>query len=339
MDRQPTGRGLALWRHPPTSDTTGVTRRHIQLGLAGLWLLDAALQYQSFMFTHGFARQIIGPTAHGQPGFVSGPVSLAATLIAAHPVVWDALFATVQLAIGAALLWKRTIRLALAGSILWGLGIWYLGEGLGGVAGGHADLVTGWPGAVALYVLLAAVCWPTPSLGHSWHWLFTGDSNQPPAAWAPVAWAAVWVGGAVYRLLPGQDTAGALSATISGNASGAPTWLAWLDDRIAASVHQIGFPVVVGLFAAEVLIGVLPLFGRRWRIPTVWVALVLLALMWLVGQNLGGIYTGQGTDPNAAAPLALLALALLARFQPNRLGEEGRQEARAQEAPGRPLAA
>ncbi len=297
---------------------TGVTRGHIRLGLAVLWLADAALQYQPFMFTHGFAHQIIAGAAEGQPGFVSVPVRWAAAVVGAHPVVWNAVFATVQLAIGAGLLWQRTARLALAGTVGWGLGVWYMGEGLGGVAGGHVDLLTGWPGGAVLYVLLAAVCWPTPTLGRGRAWLFSGDSSQPPPPWSTIAWAVVWAGGAVFQLLPGQGTAAATSAAITDNVSGAPAWLARLDHSVAYGVERIGFPVVAGLFAGEVLIGVLPLLGRRWRAPTVSVALVLLAVMWLVGQNLGGIYTGQATDPDTAAPLALLAVALFARFQPGR---------------------
>lgn len=304
---------LARWR-PARTRSTGVTRRHIRLALAVLWLMDAALQYQPFMFTHGFAHQVIAPAGQGQPGFVSGPVGWAAVLIAVHPVLWNTLFATTQLAIGAGLLWRRTTRLALMATIGWGLGVWYLGEGLGGVAGGHVDLLTGWPGGVVLYVLLAGLCWPTPVLGRGRRWLFSGDSDQPPPAWSPAAWAVVWVGGAVFQLLPGQASAAAMSATIAGNASGAPRWLAWLDHVLASGVHQAGFPAVAGLFAVEVLIGTTPLLGRRWRRPGASAALTLLALMWLVGQNLGGIYTGQGTDPSAAAPLALLAVTLFARF-------------------------
>jgi hypothetical protein len=38
-------------------------RRYLQLVLAGLWLLDAALQYQAFMFTKGFAGLLAGAAA------------------------------------------------------------------------------------------------------------------------------------------------------------------------------------------------------------------------------------------------------------------------------------
>ncbi|MGZ6826537.1 MAG: hypothetical protein ACXVGH_07065, partial [Mycobacteriales bacterium] len=75
-----------------------LTRRRIQLGLAVLWLLDGALQLQPFMFTGGFAHDIIRPAADGQPGPVAASVHLAADLVAAHPVLVNLLIAVVQLA-------------------------------------------------------------------------------------------------------------------------------------------------------------------------------------------------------------------------------------------------
>jgi hypothetical protein len=38
-------------------------RRRLQLTLGVLWLLDAALQYQPYMFSRAFATQTLAPTA------------------------------------------------------------------------------------------------------------------------------------------------------------------------------------------------------------------------------------------------------------------------------------
>ncbi|MGH3635653.1 MAG: hypothetical protein ACRDTS_16515 [Mycobacterium sp.] len=89
------------------------------------------------MFGHGFATQIIAPASQGQPEGVSAAVSWAAHLINAHPVGWDALFASVQLALGLALLIRPLARVGLAASICWALGVWDLGEGLGGLSSGR----------------------------------------------------------------------------------------------------------------------------------------------------------------------------------------------------------
>src|SRR5438105_9082922 len=73
-----------------------ITRRHLQVALGLFWLLDAALQAQPFMFTRGFATQVIAAVGAGQPGFVSAPVHWASTVIAAHPVAWNVPFAGTQ---------------------------------------------------------------------------------------------------------------------------------------------------------------------------------------------------------------------------------------------------
>jgi hypothetical protein len=147
------------WREVGRTITgsAGVTRRHLQVALGLLWLLDGALQAQPFMFTSGFATQVIAAAGQGQPGFVSAPVHWVSTVIAAHPVAWNVPFAAIQLMLGVGLLVPRTARLALAASIGWALGVWYLGEGLGGLASGHASLITGAPGSAVLYAV-----WPAP---------------------------------------------------------------------------------------------------------------------------------------------------------------------------------
>lgn len=113
-----------------------VTPGKIREALGLLWLLDGALQLQPFMFGRGFAEQIIAPTAEGQPQFVAVGVHWASSLILTHPAVCDTVFAVAQIALGIGLLVPRTVRMALAGSIGWGLGVWYFGEALKEMASG-----------------------------------------------------------------------------------------------------------------------------------------------------------------------------------------------------------
>ena len=54
-------------------------RRTLQLALAALWLLDAVLQYQSFMFSQGFPR-MLAATAAGNPRIMMG-VAMAYMLV------------------------------------------------------------------------------------------------------------------------------------------------------------------------------------------------------------------------------------------------------------------
>lgn len=106
-----------------------VTRRGLQLTLAAFWLLDGALQLQPFMFTTGFAHDVIAPAGDGQPAVIAGPVHWAAHVIAWHPAPINAVFATVQVLLGVALLSRQAARRALVASIAWSLGVWVFGEG------------------------------------------------------------------------------------------------------------------------------------------------------------------------------------------------------------------
>lgn len=140
---------------------TVTPRRAIQLALGLLWLLDAALQYQPYMYTSAFP-QSLAATAPGNPAAVAGPITWAAGVLAHHLVVGNTAFATTQLLIGLGLLWRRSVKAALVASIVWSLGIWWFGEGLGGALTG-AGPVAGFPGAVVLYSLLALLAWPHPA--------------------------------------------------------------------------------------------------------------------------------------------------------------------------------
>ncbi len=276
-----------------------ITRRRLQIALGLLWLLDGGLQLQPFMLGTGFARQVVAPTAAGQPHFVAGPVQWAASMIAAHPVAWDVPFAAAQLLIGLGLLVPRTARLALAASVPWSLGVWFFGEGLAGLASGHASLLTGAPGSVFLYGVLALAAWPQVDASH-----------EAPARWLPLAWAVLWVGGAIFQALPGQNTGAAVAGAISSGAGGAPGWLGRLDASVAGWATRHGTVVVVALVVGEALIGLAALH-RRSRGPAVAAGFVLALAIWVVGQDLGQLYSGHATDPNTAPIIALLAIAIL----------------------------
>jgi hypothetical protein len=148
---------------PGTAAHAGVAaldaRRRLQLLLAGLWLLDGVLQLQSVMFTRQFPA-MLAESAAGQPGVVAAPVTWAARLIAGHPAPANAAFAAVQIALGLGLAWRPAVRPALAGSVIWGLAVWWLGEGLGGLFTGTASPAGGAPGAALLYAVTAVLLWP-----------------------------------------------------------------------------------------------------------------------------------------------------------------------------------
>jgi len=282
-------------------------RRALQLGLAAIWLLDGVLQYQSFMFTKAFG-QMLAATSPGNPGIVSSPINWNATLIE-HHMVLNAIFATIQVLLGLGIAYRPTVRLALAASIVWALGVWWFGEGLGGVLSGAADPVNGAPGAVIIYALLAVLLWPS-------------DRPVPSGAPAPFVaaravgaqvaralWLALWGSLAYFALTPASRAPQALHDMIAGMESGEPGWLAALDKHSAALVANQGLAasIVLAIALAIVAVGVyLPAPVAK---ATLVLALVVAAVIWVVGEAFGTILTGGGTDPNSGPLLALLALA------------------------------
>jgi hypothetical protein len=278
-------------------------RRQLQLVLAAVWLLDAVLQYQSFMFTKAFA-QMLGGTAAGNPALIADPITWSARLAGNHVVLLNAIFATIQLLLGLGIAWRPTVRIALGASIIWALAVWWLGEGLGGILTGGASPVNGAPGAVIIYALLAVLLWPV--------------ARERPASFvagravgahaARAAWLILWGSLAYFALTPASRAPQATSSMISGMASGEPGWLAWIDNHAASALSHDGLAVSVVLAIAIVVVAVgvfLPPPAAR---ATLVLALVLAAAIWLA-EGLGGILTGSGTDPNSGPLLALLAIA------------------------------
>jgi hypothetical protein len=278
-------------------------RRRLQLGLAGIWLLVALLQYQSNMFTTGFSKMLAG-TAAGNPGVVASPISWNATLVEHHAVLLNSIFATIQLLLGIGIAWRPTVRLALAASVAWALGVWWFGEGLGLVLTSGASPLNGAPGAVVIYALLAVLLWPADRGGPA-------PFTAARAVGAPVAralWLVLWLSLAYFALTPANRAPQALNGMIAGMESGEPGWLAAIDRNAAALVAHQGLTASIVLAAALVIIAVGVYLPAPAAKGTLVLAIVVAAVIWVVGEDFGTILAGGGTDPNSGPLLALLAL-------------------------------
>jgi hypothetical protein len=272
--------------------TVAALRRGLQIALGVIWLLDAALQYQPVMFSKMFATMMLAPSAAGQPLFVAGPVHLTVRIVAASPVAWNAVFATVQLALGVGLLFRRTTRAALAGTIAWGLAVWWLGEGLGGIFTAAATPLTGAPGGAVLYALLAVLAWPgvtaarrpgraaaaTPA------GLVSVAESGPLGRYAKLAWFVLWAALAVFTVHA------PLQASTLTAAGGTPA-------------HVITALVTAACCVAA--LGVLAPATTRLALLT---AAAAGAIIWAAGEDYGAISSGMATDPNTGPLLLLLAM-------------------------------
>jgi hypothetical protein len=251
-------------------------RRWLQLSLAALWLFDAMLQFQPFMFSTGFGR-MLASAADGNPAVVAGPVTWTAQLTGHHPALANAVFGTVQLLLALGIAWRPAVKIALTASIAWALGVWWLGEGLGGLLTPAASPVTGAPGAALLYAVLAVLLWPS---GQTRPAAFAAGRTLGPAA-ARMIWVLLWFSLAWFSVA--NAPAAAVPALRSGPG---PLILA----------------AVCCLIAAGIL---LPAPGVR---CTAAVAVGTALALWAGGQDFGGIITGTGTDPGTGPLLALLAV-------------------------------
>lgn len=263
-------------------------------------MLAAALQFQPFMFGQGFAREILRPTAAGNPSFVSGPVLWASGVVLAHPHLWNALFGVTQLLLALGLFWRRSVKLALAGTVAWSIVVWWFGEGFGGVLAGAAAPLNGAPGAVILYALVALLVWPRgETREHS------VSEASPLGRIAPIAWLLVWGSEAYLALLPRNASPATLRETFLGMAHGEPRPIAALDRFLARLVEHSAVGVGFGVLFAVCALA--PFVGPRVARPLFGLAMAVAVLTW-VGQDFGGILTGQGTDPSTGPLLVLLAL-------------------------------
>lgn len=278
-------------------------RRWLQLSLGAIWLLDAVLQLQSFMFTKAFG-QSLAVTAPGNPAIIADPINWSAHIIEAHPTWTNAAFATIQLFLGLGLAWRPAVKVALAGTVAWSAGVWWFGEGLGGVFNGTANPLSGAPGAVILYALIAVLLWPTDR--------GPADRDGPFVAARPLGartarllWLTLWGSFAYFAVQTSQG----LHDMLTGMAAGEPGWLASLNRHAATLTPEHGTlaSVVLAVVFGLVAIGVfLPTPGAR---AAVLLAMAAALVIWIAGEDFGGILAGSATDPNTGPLLILLAAA------------------------------
>jgi hypothetical protein len=316
------------------------TQRTLQVILGLFWLLDAALQFQPYMFGQGFVKSFILVSAQGQPAPVAWFITNVGHFISPDVAVWNAFFALIQVFIGAGLLFRRTVRPALAVSFAWVLGVWFFGEGLGGIFTGTASALTGAPGSVLIYGLLGLMAWPrtAPTAATT-----DDDDDDDDAVSADVpardnepegvasegvassaagrgigggitplaVWSGYWVLAAVLFLLPDNRAPTSISSAITSMAPGSPERFAHFLTSVGQHLGSTGNASAWVLAIASLVIGLGPLVVRR---PGAFLVAggVLAGILWILGQGwIGGIFTGSGTDPNTGPLIIVLALAMV----------------------------
>ena len=294
------------------------SQRVLQIVLGLLWILDAALQFQPYMFGRGFVDTYVVGNATGQPFVVGDLITHVGTFLSPDIAVWNTFFALIQLFIGVGLLFPPTVRPALALSFAWALGVWVIGEGMGMILTGTASALTGAPGSVLLYGLLGLMAWPRrPRRPADWSDRPVGVASSAAGqgigrSITPLAvWTGYWSLAAVLFLLPDNRTRTSVTSAIVGMATGQPGWYSHFLTSLGNLFSTTGTQTAWILAAVSVVIGLGPLFARRpgWFLGA---GALFAFLLWIAGQGLvGNLFTGSTTDPNSGPLVMLLAAAMV----------------------------
>jgi spore coat protein A len=274
--------------------------RAIQVALGLCWILDGALQLQPFMYSKSWIQQLASMGAD-QPQWLTSSIAWATGLAGTHLAVWNTFFALTQLAIGLGLVYRRTVSMALTGSLAWAAVVWWFGEAFGMLLMNTASPLTGAPGAVVLYALIALMVWPNGRPGG----LLGGRG-------ARTMWAVLWVAMGWLWLLAANSGANSVSNAIAS----APTGARWLSTVLSAAAQvTAGRGQVIALSSAGLCALIGCGAGLRWHARAfLWIAIVLNGVYWVVGQAFGGLATGEATDINSAPLFVLLAAAMFSLF-------------------------
>ena len=175
----------------------------------------------------------------GQPHWLFSSLGWGARLANGNLGFWDTLFGLTQVAIGLGLLFRPTVKLALAGSFVWGLIVWWFGEAFGmlfATLRRRASL-TGAPGAVLLYGLIGLIVWPNGRPG-----------GLLGARGARIAWAVLWGGDGMAVAARGPNSS---ANAIHDAISAAPSGMSWLEQpaqpRFATAAKGNGFLIALVL--------------------------------------------------------------------------------------------
>ncbi len=216
------------------------------------------------------------------------PINEAVRVIPHQPAIMDAGFGLIQLALGVGILHPRTVRWALAAS----------------VAVGAVGLVPG------RGPRRPSRKWCQLSYWSAWSCSLVRNSGPGGVTTTRrgscVSAARPVVGGGVDPAVArrgraaatARDTNASISMSLAMNVTGAPAWLTAIDNRLSAMVPYQGVSIVVDLVLLQAFVGFGVLMARRVRLAAVSLGIGLSLVYWVVGQNLGQVWSGIATDPS-----------------------------------------
>lgn len=286
-------------------------KRFLRITLGVLWIIAGLLQAQPDMFTTDFyanypskvMESLLQSVADGQPKWLDALVHFGMFVWAEHPIFYNIGAILVQIGIGSILLFgpaKGWSKFGLWTSIVWGTGVWVFGEGMGGLFSG-ATFFDGWPGAVILYVLGAAMLLAPDRLWHEHH-------IERVLRWFLVVFWFVMAG---VQALPSSGfwQSGGLMNQFANSASLPQPGIlsAPIQSFSYATLHHpiLWNTVFIGVMCILAL-GYLVSPRSRWL--TIFAG-IWLFWSWWFGQDFGTVFSGLGTDVNSAPLLMMFTIA------------------------------
>ncbi len=291
-------------RHAPSTTTEARSRTFLRWSFGLFWVIDGLLQFQPAM-PLGLANDVVAPAADGTPFWLHSLMYDGINVWNRYPIALAAATAWIQLGIGLLILSSRgrASRIAGAVSVGWGLLVWVVGNGMGGIFSTDASFLFGWPGAVAFYVIAGV-------------WLALPERMMPePFSKVSLRLVSVILGvGVILQMLPdhqfwhGGHTNALTAMATSMTQSAQPHWFASLvnEGATVASAMGGGFNIVVILWMGLCAFGLWQSSAASWRWP-IYVFVGGCVVWWIFAQD-AAFFGGLSTDVNSMLPVSALVL-------------------------------
>ena len=268
-------------------------------GLAFFWIFDGLCQFQSKLLTKQFIGAVVQPNFSAYPGFLTNLTNQLSRIFLLNPVLFGSMIGLTQILIGGLIIFRSTRIIGLYMSLLWGLFVWVFGENMANIFSGNFNVFSGFPGNALIYVILSAIL--IICLKKSI------DQTNYFGFYLKLLWFLFWIFSAIGLMLPSFGGYQGLKNVYLMNQFKLPLWLSNIDQLFHHVIVYLGPNALVELVVLEIIIAMIVFVNHRiiFKIGLV-MALILLSLIWLIGQMAGMYFSGVMTDPNTALTMILI---------------------------------
>jgi hypothetical protein len=268
-------------------------------GLAFFWIFDGLCQFQSKLLTKQFISAVVQPNFLAYPGFLTNLTNQLSRIFLLNPVLFGSMIGLTQILIGGLIIFRSTRTIGLYMSLLWGLFVWVFGENMANIFSGNFNVFSGFPGNALIYVILSGIL--IICLKKSI------DQTDYFGLGLKLLWFLFWIFSALGLMLPSFGGYQGLKNVYLMNQFKLPLWLNNIDQLFHNLIVYLGPNALFELVVLEIIIAMIVFVNNQviFKIGLA-VALILLSLIWLIGQMAGMYFSGVMTDPNTALTMILV---------------------------------